>query len=220
MKQKSVLKVFTAKRSGGREEYRYLPISRTDIELIVNFIEKFRSRIIKQTVGTKEDLGYLLVSETSGLRLATETLTNELLLLAKTAKIEEQVCAHMFRHRYITKLFVALIEQHKYDSRDDFRRALLDGETLKRKVLEYTGHTSITSLEPYIHLAFDEVANFGTTFDLIRAKLAIESLQSNLKDVIFELNRGKSPSELSFLLNDYINTALEELSCASTTIER
>lgn len=219
MKQVPLLKVFTAKRARGREEYRYLPISRTDLELIVNFIEKFRRRIIKQTIGTKDDLGYLLISETSGQRLATETLTNELLLLAKAAKIEEQACAHMFRHRFITKLFVALIEQHEYGNGDDFRRALLDGETLKRKVQEYTGHTSISSLEPYIHLAFDEVANFGTTLDLIRVRLAVESLQSNLKDVIFELNQGRSPSELSLLLSDYINMALEELTLASTTIE-
>ncbi|MFS3897077.1 hypothetical protein ACLZTU_25970, partial [Raoultella ornithinolytica] len=66
MKQEPMLKVFTAKRPGGREEYRYLPISRIDLELVVNFIEKFRSRVIKRTVGTKEDSGYLLISETSG----------------------------------------------------------------------------------------------------------------------------------------------------------
>ncbi|EQA0897491.1 site-specific integrase [Escherichia coli] len=220
MKQELELKVFTAKRSGGREEYRYLPISRIDLELLVNFIEKFRSRVIKKTVGIKEDLGYLLISETSGQRLATETLTNELLLLAKTAKIEEQACAHMFRHRFITKLFVALIEQHEYENQDDFRRALLDGETLKRKVQEFTGHTSIISLEPYIHLAFEEVANFGTTLDLIKARLAVESLQSNLKDVVRELSQGRSPSELVLLLSDYVNTALEELSSSSTIIER
>lgn len=220
MKQNPVLKVCTAKRRRGKEEYRYLPISSIDLELIVNFIQKFRYRVIKRTVGINGDLGYLLVSETTGLKLATETLTNELLLLAKAAKIEEQVCAHMFRHRFITKLFVALIEQHQYNNRDDFRRALLDGETLKRKIQEYTGHTSISSLEPYIHLAFDEVANFGTTLDLIKVRLAVESLQSNLKDVIFELNRGRSPSELSLLLSDCVNMALEELGKASTSIER
>lgn len=220
MKQEPMLKVFTAKRPGGRDEYRYLPISRIDLELVVNFIEKFRSRVIKRTVGTKEDSGYLLISETSGLRLATETLTNELLLLAKTAKIEEQACAHMFRHRFITRLFVALIEQHKYENLDDFRRALLDGETLKRKVQEFTGHTSISSLEPYIHLAFEEVANFGTTLDLIKARLAVESLQSNLKDIVLELNQGRNTYELSLLLSDYVNTALEELSWVSTTIKR
>ncbi|EKN3687220.1 TPA: site-specific integrase [Yersinia enterocolitica] len=220
MKPEPVLKVFTAKRSGGKEEYRYLPISRTDLELIVNFIEKFRHRVIKKTVGANGDLGYLLISETSGLRLATETLTNELLLLAKAAKIEEQACAHMFRHRFITKLFVALLEQHEYDNGDDFRRALLDGETLKRKVQEYTGHTSISSLEPYIHLAFEEVANFGTTLDLIKARLVIESLQSNLKDVVFELSQGRNPAELSLLLSNYVNVALEELSSTSIAIER
>ncbi|VEB96828.1 Site-specific recombinase XerD [Cedecea lapagei] len=171
-------------------------------------------------MGSKEDLGYLLISETTGLRLTPETLTNELLLLAKTAKIEEQACAHMFRHRFITKLFVALIEQHEYENRDEFRRALLDGETLKRKVQEFTGHTSISSLEPYIHLAFEEVTNFGATLDLIKARLVVESLQSNLKDVVFELSQGRSPSELTILLNNYVKTALEELSWVSTTIER
>lgn len=219
MKQEPVLKVFTAKRSGGREAYRYLPISKMDLELIVNFIEKFRQRIIKKTIGSASDTGYLLISESSGLRLATETLTNELLLLAKAAKIEEQACAHMFRHRFITKLFVALIEQHEFENGDDFRRALLDGETLKRKVQEYTGHTSISSLEPYIHLAFEEVARFGNTLDLIKAKLAVESLQSNLKDIAIELRHGRSPSELSVLLLDYIDLALEELSSASISTE-
>ena len=220
LKQEPVLKVFTAKRLGGREEFRFLPVSKTDLELIVNFIEKFRHRIIKKTIGVSADLGYLLISESSGQRLATETLTNELLLLAKAAKIQEQACAHMFRHRFITKLFVALIEQHEYENGDDFRRALLDGETLKRKVQEYTGHTSISSLEPYIHLAFEEAAKFGTTLDLIKAKLAVESLQSNLKDVVLELSQGRSPTELSILLGDYINLALEELSSASISTER
>jgi hypothetical protein len=126
----------------------------------------------------------------------------------------------MFRHRFITKLFVALIEQHEYENGDDFRRALLDGETLKRKVQEYTGHTSISSLEPYIHLAFEEVARFGSTLDLIKAKLAVESLQSNLKDVAIELSHGRSPTELSVLLSDYIDLALEELSSASISTER
>lgn len=75
-------------------------------------------------------------------------------------------------------------------------------------------------LEPYIHLAFEEVARFGSTLDLIKAKLAVESLQSNLKDVALELSHGRSPTELSVLLSDYINLALEELGSASISIER
>ncbi|HGH5397460.1 TPA: tyrosine-type recombinase/integrase [Raoultella planticola] len=219
MGQESMLKVLTAKRSEGKEQYRYLPISGADLELIVNFIEKFRYRIIKKTIGVNKDHGYLLISETSGLRLATETLTNELLLLAKAAKIEEQACAHMFRHRFITKLFVTLIEQHEYSNSDDFRRALIDGETLKRKVQEYTGHTSISSLEHYIHLAFEEVTKFGRTLDLIKARQTVQSLQSNLKDISIELIQGGSPAELRILLSDYINIALEELNNSSSPIK-
>jgi hypothetical protein len=126
----------------------------------------------------------------------------------------------MFRHRFITKLFVSLIEQHTYENEDDFRRALLDGESLKRKVQEYTGHTSIKSLEPYIHLAFEEVAKFGSTLHLIKAKRAVESLQSNLKDIILELDQGRSPTELCSLLRGYIDLTLEDLGKASISIER
>tara|TARA_R110002094_G_scaffold34356_2_gene46752 strand:- start:810 stop:1037 length:228 start_codon:yes stop_codon:yes gene_type:complete len=58
------------------------------------------------------------------------------------------------------------------------------------------------------------------TLDLIKAKLAVESLQSNLKDVALELSHGRSPTELSVLLSDYINLALAELSSASISTER
>lgn len=68
--------------------------------------------------------------------------------------------------------------------------------------------------------ACEEVARFGSTLDLIKAKLAVESLQSNLKDVALELSHGRSPTELSVLLSDYINLALEELGSASISIER
>lgn len=211
MRGNCLLKVLTAKKKGGREAHRYLPVSRVDLELLANFIEKFRHRVVRKTIGEMGDAGYLLISETTGNRLATETLTNEILLLAKAANIEEQACAHMFRHRFITKLFVALIEQHELKNQDDFRRALLDTETLKKKVQEYTGHTAIGSLEPYIHLAFEEVARFGKAINLIKAKVAVESLQSNLKDALVELQQGKNPTEMTGLLVRYINATLEDL---------
>lgn len=56
--------------------------------------------------------------------------------------------------------------------------------------------------------------------DLIKARLAVESLQSNLKDVVLELNQGRNSYELSLLLSNYINMALEELSRSSTIVER
>lgn len=56
--------------------------------------------------------------------------------------------------------------------------------------------------------------------DLIKARLAVESLQSNLKDVVLELNQGRNSYELSLLLSNYINMALEELNRSSTIVER
>lgn len=209
------LKVVNAKRPGGKEDYRYLPVSRVDIELVINYIEKFRRRVINKTVGFSKDRGFLLVSERTGTKLATETLTNEILLISKGANIEEQACAHMFRHRFITKLFVAFIEQHNFENSDDFRRALLDGESLKKKVQEYTGHSSLNGLEPYIHLAFEEVSSFKRTLNVIKAKLAVESLKSNVEEVEYELNSGRSVSEVVELLRTYVDCSLRELDLAN-----
>lgn len=55
----------------------------------------------------------------------------------------------MFRNRFITKLFVALIEQHEFENPDSFRRALLDTETIKQKIQQWTGHANLSSLDVY-----------------------------------------------------------------------
>lgn len=83
--------------------------------------------------------GYVFMSETNGTPLKAQTLSQEMYVLAKIAGIEEKAHARMFRHRFITKLFVALIEQHTFDTVDDFRRALLDTESMKQKVQQWTG---------------------------------------------------------------------------------
>lgn len=204
------LKVLTAKRRDPNL-FRYIPITKLDLELLINFIEKFRIRIVRNTVGVSKDSGYLFLSQTTGKKLATETLTNEMLLLAKAAGISEQACAHMFRHRYITRLFVAMIQHHDFSNKDNFKHILMNAESFKKKVQEYTGHASAASLDIYIHMAFEELANFSETLNVIKARSTIESLRTNLLNLTRELPVGISPSELVELVAEQLSVALKDI---------
>jgi site-specific recombinase XerD len=189
------LKLLTAKRRGGKESYRLLPISSPDLAFLLEFIDVNRHRVVRKTCGQANDDGYVFVSETTGRRLAANTITSEISVLKAKAGITEKVCPHMFRHAFITDLFVALIEQHRFENSDQFRQALLDKEAFKREVQEWTGHVDASSLDRYIHLAFAKAANLQKTLDAIELGRLAKSLKSSLGHIQQELRDGAPPSE-------------------------
>lgn len=185
-----MLKLETMKKGGNRKFIRYVPILAYDIEFLKEFIKVNRAIVVRKTCGTDHDDGFLLVSETTGRRLQPNTITQEISILRTQSQMSAQACAHQFRHRYITKLFVALIEQHKFENQDDFRRALLDTEQLKHQIREYTGHNSTASLDIYLHLAFDEITNIKKTIDIVSIRNLIDALSSRLKQYQLESKSG------------------------------
>jgi site-specific recombinase XerD len=209
-----MLKLPNAKRPGGREEYRYVPISRHDLKLLLEFIEKNRRRIVRKVCGVDNDNGYLLISETTGQKLQPNTITQEIHILAKESGIKEKICPHMFRHRFITKLFVALLEQHQIENEDDFRRALLDTEAMKQKIQQWTGHTNISSLDVYINLAFEEVANFKKTYNIVNTSMVIDSFLATLNQFREEIQGGVSPYEASLQLSQLVEAFKTDLDSA------
>lgn len=188
--QHPMLRLRNLKRRRGRVESRLLPVSRHDIDYLCEYIEYSRSSLIRKTCGAARDKGMLLVSESSGFGLKPNTITQEVRFLRVQAELIEQICAHMFRHRFITKLFVALLEQHRFENEDAFRQALIDQEMLKTKLLQWTGQTSISSLDRYIHLAFEEVARFKNTYSLVLARQALSSFLGSLEEIGLALARG------------------------------
>lgn len=206
------LKLITIKNGGAAEESRFLPIARHDLQFLLEFIDKNRRRIIRKTCGLENDDGFLLVSETTGHGLRANTITQEISILCKHAKISEKACPHMFRHRFITKLFVALIEQHNIENVDEFRKALLDTEELKQIVQEWTGHRDIKSLERYIHLAFRDAAGFSRTYNVVSVARAVESFKATLTQLNQEIRSGASPSETALQLERLIEAFGNDLS--------
>lgn len=212
-----LLKLITVKRR--RDTYRYVPIVRPDLDKLISYIEKDRQRIIRQKVGLNQDHGMVFVSETTGLPIKAPTLSDEINALARVAQIDGKICAHMFRHRFITKLFVSLIEQHQFDQADDFRKALLDTQSIKQKIQQWTGHANLTSLDVYIDLAFDEVSKFNNTLDRFFLKRVVDSLREEIEDIQHELQLNKNVnsliSKIEMVLNNF-EMELENVSLSSS----
>jgi integrase len=188
-----MLRVPTFKKRDDPTAHRLVPISRADIAFLLQYVDIHRRSIIKRQLKSKPDHGLLLVNGITGEALHANSITQEIRLLASAANVEEKACPHMFRHRFLTKLFVALIEQHNIENTDQFRRLLIDGEELKRKVAEWSGHSSLESLEHYIDLAFDEVGSYKNVHNLVSAGLAIDSFVGTVQAEIDALEDGESP---------------------------
>lgn len=199
-----MLELITLKRRTPHS--RKIPIPSPDLDMLISFIEKQRYHSLRKTLGSRSDHGYVFVSETNGYPIKAQTLSQEIYLLAKTAGIDEKAHAHMFRHRFITKLFVALIEQHNFENVDNFRRALLDTESMKQKIQQWTGHTNPASLEIYINLAFEEVSNFKKTYDTISLHRVVVSVRNRIAIIRDEINSGIATLDIMAQLEQLLDT--------------
>jgi integrase len=187
-----MLRVPTLKKRRSSPPYRFVPISRSDIEFIMQYVEVHRRAVVRRKLRGQSDHGFLLVGE-DGMPYQPNSITQEVRKLARHAGIDEVACPHMFRHRFFTKLFVALIEQHQSENPDCFRQLLIDGESLKRKVLEWSGQSSIESLDHYIDLAFDEIGNYKKVYNLANVGLALDSFQGTLEAEMQAIGQGEAP---------------------------
>ncbi|BCM25382.1 integrase [Methyloradius palustris] len=183
-----MLRLTTLKKR--RSEHRFVPVLHQDLAALKAYVRVNRNMVIKRTIRAAQDHGSLFVSEITGKPITSKYMSNEIGLLRRTAGIGSQACAHMFRNRFITKLFVRLINQYDFDNKDNFRKALLDANTLKQQVQQYTGHGNVASLDTYIDMAFDEVANLVAVVSTVQLQEAFDSFDSNVDILQMELKAG------------------------------
>ncbi|WP_440225720.1 tyrosine-type recombinase/integrase [Dokdonella sp. MW10] len=188
--EEPMLRTLTLKRSGGKEDYRYVPICRADAMTLLEYADVHRRTVVRRILKGR-DHGVFLVNGRTGEPLRPGTITQEIRFLAKKAGIRNAACPHMFRHRFITKLFVTLIERHRIENTDKFRQLFLSAETLKQKIMEWTGHKSTSSLEQYIHLAFDEASSYKEAYDHVRVTSMLESFTGILSEFSDRLREGE-----------------------------
>jgi integrase len=164
-----------------------LPCTLVDLREIWNYIKVTRAKIIRDTSGCDKDHGFVFVSEVTGLPLLPNTVTQEIHKLARHCGINTRVSPHMFRHRFITKIFVAMIHNHDFKTPGEFRHALLGLKSLKQQLMEWSGHRSVTSLDHYIDLAFSEVNQMRSAMDAVKAGLELDALRSAIASLALEL---------------------------------
>jgi len=176
----------------GHDAVRYIPVTKMLLHDIKTFVETSRRKNMKSTSGFRSgpDHRFLFTSERTGKKLSSETITNEISKLRIHANINEQVCAHMFRHAFITNLFALLIRRHHMANEDDFRRALLDSHTFMAEVMQWTGHLDERSLETYINLAFASVANYAETISSVHMIRAIQTFDNKHEELMYQLETG------------------------------
>lgn len=187
---RSDLRLITVKKRGGKTSERFIPVSRSDIKFLADFIRVNRKAVVAKTLGKAKDHGFVFVNIITGQRLATNTITQEVSILANAAGLSAVTCPHMFRHRFITKIFVQLIEQHNLDNRDELRMLLLSGKDLKQKLLQWTGHSNTSSLDYYIDLAFEEISGIKASIDNVLNRREVEGVQGTLRDMANAAENG------------------------------
>ncbi len=210
--EQPMLRMPTLKKKGGEPRHRYLPISRADLAFLLQYAEVHRRSVIRRRLRGRQDHGFLLVSQATGMPLHAGTITQEVRSIAKAADICGPACPHMFRHRFLTKLFVALVERHELENPDQFRRLLLSSEDLKRKVAEWTDHSDLSSLDRYINLAFDEVGSYRHVYDLTRVSLALDSFVGVLDAEIGAISSREQPLLIVERLKTYVEKLKHDIS--------
>jgi hypothetical protein len=143
--------------------------------------------VVSRTIGVDKDHGYVFINERSGKPLQANTITQEISTLARSAGIEIKVSPHMFRHRFITKIFVSLIRTYDFENPTDLRRALIGVHEIKQRLIEWTGHLSTLSLDRYIDMAFVEVEGLRVSMDSIKLDAEVEAIRSAIRSLANEL---------------------------------
>jgi integrase len=172
-----LLEMMTAKNGNAR----LIPVPRGFLQECLFYIDNSRKRIIRNTIGLKNDHGYLFINHQTGMPLTPETMTGEINRMCKAMNIDSSLGhGHLFRHGYITRIMVDLISRHNINNKDEFRRALLNVESLKLELQQYTGHRNTSSLDTYIDLAFHEITNYKETLDSVMLKRSAEMMFEQL----------------------------------------
>ncbi len=183
----SKLRMRTAKSQ--RDRFREVPVAKEWIEPIIMFIQTHRKRLVKRLINDgkiDKDPGHLFLSETLGQPLSEETITAEISSLRRFAGIDEKVCAHMFRHRFITLQVI-----YRLKSFIGQELPMDTAHVILTKVASLTGHKNPISLMPYIDLAFQEMGSWDTAEKVLAMRSKAEADYRKIQTLEQDVAKGK-----------------------------
>lgn len=203
----------TLKR-GGMGITRELELSPPLIDELMDYIRGPRRTIMKKFKDIP-DHGYLLVTERGGRPLGIDTITTEFSKIRRAAEIDEQACAHLFRHAFCTNIVAHLIAETQALSPDSFRQTLMTNKMLAERAMAKSGHATLESLLDYVDSAFKQKSKYQQIIHNAEVARAYENYQKRRKRLRDDFKKGKFTQEQYIELDERLEAAMDnDLSAA------
>jgi integrase len=204
----------TTLKVGGDNETREVIVPGMILRKIKAHIEKARKKIVRDRYKLGADHRMLFISERTGKMLSGQTLSNEIGTLRELAGIPHQVCLHMYRHAFVTKRFLELLNEHEISNEDEFRKNLIDMKTFITEIQLQTGQLDSDSVEHYIHLAFRDLASYDKTIKSVRHNQITEIYLRKQKELRDALIEGMSKEEYVARLDELDDWLRQDMATA------
>lgn len=179
-----------------RKKIREIPVLKSQLEPILQFVDGQRALLIKKAVGANRDPGKLFLTS-RGRPLSVETLTNDMHDLARMAGLESNVCLHMFRHRYFTDMaFNMLLGIREFVERKELTAPT--EQIILQQMRALSQHEDDKSLLGYVHAAFKEATAWDIGERLWKMSQIHDSMVSALSILKSEI-KGNTASAKELL---------------------
>lgn len=186
---KPIISVMTVKR-GNTEMTRELELSRPMIDQLMDYIREDRFPLMKRFKGVP-DHGFLFVTERGGRPLGIDSITTEFSNIRRAAGIEEQACAHLFRHSFCTNVVAELIAGIEAISPDSFRQTIMTNKMIAQHAMAKTGHSTLESLLDYVDNAYKSKSKYELILKHIDAANVIEIYEKRRRRLVEDFEKDK-----------------------------
>lgn len=187
------LKLTTLKRQD-RKSIRYVPVPRLVIDNLMSLVRNrrcvIRKKIQSTTCSLSSDHGYLFANVHTGKAMSRNSLSNLVAEWRIKSGIQEMGHAHLFRHAYITATLKRMLLQADIETKDQLRKSLLDINKLKQELQQWTGHTNISSLDPYIDLVFSDISGIKKIVRKLNIEPSFQIFDRTLEQIITDMEDG------------------------------
>lgn len=205
--KKPIIAINTLKR-GGMGITRELELSPAMVDELMNYIRGDRRTIMKR-FRDMPDHGFLFVTERGGRPLGIDTITTEFSVIRRAAGIEEQACAHLFRHTFCTNIVAKLIAETQALGPDSFRQTLMTNKMLAERAMSMSGHATLESLLDYVDSAFRVKSKYEQIIHNVEVAKMYENYRKREKRLLEELKKGKISQEQYIKRLESLSSAMD-----------
>ncbi|KTD97624.1 tyrosine-type recombinase/integrase [Pseudoalteromonas sp. H71] len=162
-------------------------------------IPKLQTRLLDAEIleQNQEVEDVLILNPLSGQAIKPGTIYQLFRELKIEADVKQQLCASMYRHRFITNLVKLHLNSFKESSpeKSRYNTSKTDYTGILKKVAMLTGHNNPMSLLHYIDLAWDELDAFAGANSAKVIQDRIMSMQHRIDSIISDSNTQSSKPE-------------------------